>query len=453
VNEPLAAASGDAGAHREARNRRLTRNIAAGLAGRAANTLLALATVPLLVKLLGAERYGIYVTITAAMGWIQLGILGVGKGLVNTLVAAHARGDEEEARRYLWSFWAGLGAIVLATGAVAAAAFPLVPWSAIFPASAGVAAGEVSRTVALAIGFTLLALALSPLGYVFSAYQDERKSTVWTVARNAATLGALAVVLATRSSMPRVALAVGLATVGANLASVAWLLARDKPFLRPRAGDVRMDHLRRAVAASASFFALDLAAILAYQTDKLLVIQFAGAGAVARFELASLAFILAQSIFGVVLMPMWPALGEAVRRGDHGWAQAALARLTRGSTLGMAAVLAAAVAAGPLAIRIWTGNSDVVPGRWLLLAVGLYYLVRTFTECHTIVLYSLDRQREIFPAMLANGLLVVGLGILLGRAYGVLGVAASNVLAFALTQAILVPLRARRHLARLGEGT
>jgi O-antigen/teichoic acid export membrane protein len=119
----------------------------------------------------------------------------------------------------------------------------------------------------------------------------------------------------------------------------------------------------------------------------------------------------------------------------------------------MAAVLAAAVAAGPLAIRIWTGNSDVVPGRWLLLAVGLYYLVRTFTECHTIVLYSLDRQREIFPAMLANGLLVVGLGFLLGRAYGVLGVAASNVLAFALTQAILVPLRARRHLARLGGGT
>jgi O-antigen/teichoic acid export membrane protein len=113
----------------------------------------------------------------------------------------------------------------------------------------------------------------------------------------------------------------------------------------------------------------------------------------------------------------------------------------------MAAVVVILVAAGPLAIRLWTGNPDVVPGRWLLLAVGGYYLVRTFTECFTIVLYGLDRQRELFPAVLANGVLVVGLGILLGRPFGVLGVAASNVLAFALTQGIWVPLRARAHLA------
>jgi O-antigen/teichoic acid export membrane protein len=436
--------------HRSERNRRLSRNVAFGLAGRAANALIALATVPLLVGLLGAERYGLYVTVTAAMGWIQLGILGIGKGLVNTLVAAHARGDEADARCSLWSFWAGLAGIVAGTGAALAAVFSLVPWARVFPAPVGVATGEVSRTVAVAAAFTLLALVLSPISYVFTAYQDERKSTLWAVVRNGATLAALgAVWLSARASMPRVALAVGVATLVANLASLAWLLARDKPFLRPRTGDVRADHLRRAMAASLSFFAIDLAAILAYQTDKLLVLQLDGARPVAEFELASVGFLLAQSVFGVVLLPMWPALGEAVRRGDHAWARTALARLVRWSTLGMAAVVAVLVAVGPFAIRLWTGNPDVVPGRWLLLAVGAYYLVRTFTECFTIVLYGLDRQRELFPAVLANGVLVVGLGILLGRPFGVLGVAVSNVLAFALTQAIWVPWRARRHLARL----
>ncbi len=436
--------------HRRERNRRLTLNVAFGIAGRVANAVLALATVPVLLRLLGAERYGLYVTITAAMGWFQLGILGVGKGLVNTLVAAHARGDEAEARRYLWSFWAGLAGVVAATGLLAAAAFPFVPWGSIFPPPPGVPVGEVVRTVAVAIAFTLLALALSPLGYVFSAYQDERKSTVWTVVRNAATLGAILVVVGTGSSMPRVAAAVGLATLAANAAAVAWLLARDKPFLRPRAGDVRRDLLARAVAASAAFFAIDLAGIMVYQTDKLLILQFAGARAVAQFEMASVGFLLAQSIFGVVLLPMWPALGEAVSRGDHAWARGALARLVRGSALGMTAVLALGVVTGPLAIRIWTGNAAVVPSRLLLTLVGLYYAVRSFTECHTIALFVLDRQREMFRVMLGNGLLVVALGIVFGRIWGVSGVALSNVLAYALTQGLFVPLLARRHLAALG---
>jgi O-antigen/teichoic acid export membrane protein len=449
TSEPVAAAGDEGDPHREARNRKLTRNVAVGLAGRVANVLLALATVPLLLKLLGTEGYGIYVTITAAMAFIQLGIVGAGKGLVNTLVAAHARGDEVEARRTLWSFWAGLGAVALAMGALAAAAFPLVPWSAVFPAAGGIAAGEISRTVGIAIAFTLVALVFSPVGYVLSAYQDERKSTVWTVIRNAATLAAVSLVWVTGPSMSRVALATGLATTGANLAAMGWLLARNKPFLRPRRGDVHWDHLSRSLGPTLTFFAIDVSALLAYQTDKLLILHFAGATAVAAFELASIPFLLAQSVFGVVLMPMWPALGDAVRRGDQSWARIALARLARWSTLGMAGFVLLAAAVGPEAIRLWTGSGDAAPGRALLVLVGTYYAVRTFTECHTIVLFSLDRQRELVPSIAANGVLTVALGIVLGRAYGILGVVVATVIALAVTQAVAVPRRARRHLAAL----
>ena len=435
--------------HRVERNRRLSRNVRVGIAGRAANALLALATVPILIRLLGAERYGIYVTITVVLGWIQLGIFGTGKGLVNTLIGAHARGDEAEARRSLWSFWAGLAAVVGGVGLLAAAVFPFIPWTVVFPLPAGITERELSATIALSLVFTLLALALSPVTYVFSAYQDDHKATAFSVVRNGATLAALGAVFAAGASMPRVALAVGSANLAASLGGVVWLLARDKPFLRARAGDVRWDHLRRAVGPTLTFFTIDAAALLAYQADKLLILQFAGARAVAAFEMASIPFLLAQSVFGVVLQPMWPALGDAVRRGDESWARGALGRLARWSTLGMLGVTALAVAAGPAAIRIWAGTPEVVPARTLLALVGAYYVVRTFTECHTIVLFSLDRQREMVLAVIANGVLTVALGIALGRAYGLPGVALSNVLALTATQAIAVPMRARRRLAAL----
>lgn len=424
-------------------------NVALGLAGGGANALVTVVTVPILLQLLGANRYGLYVTVTAAMGWLQLGILGVGKGLVNTLVAAHARGDETEARRFLWSFWAGLAGVIAATGVLAGVAFPFVPWGSIFPPPPGISSEEVVETVAMATIFTLLALALSPLAYVYSAYQENRKSSVLTVVRNTAILGGLAALLGTSSSMPRVVAAVGFATLAVNGAALVWLIVKDKPFLRPQKGDVTADHMVRAIAAGGTFFVIDLAGIMVYQTDKLLILQFSGATSVVEFELASYGFLLAQSVFGVIIMPMWPALGEAVKRGDHSWARRALARLVRGSVFGTTAVLVIGVLAGPFAIRLWTGDAAVVPSRLLLGLVGLYYLVRAFTECYTIALFVVDRQRLLFPVLVANGILTVGLGIVLGRPFGVLGVAASNVVAYACTQGIVVPLLARRYFRQL----
>jgi O-antigen/teichoic acid export membrane protein len=439
----------DLEAHRDERDRRLTRNITVGIGARAASALVALVAVPLLLRVLGVERYGIYVTITAVMGWIQLGVLGFGKGLVNTLVAAQVSGDEALARSHVWSFWVGLAGLVATLAVALAAVFPFVPWAAVFGLPAGVGQGEIETTVAVAAGFTLLALALSPVGFVFTAYQEERVGAVWLAIRNLATLPALAAVWALGGGMPAVAIAAGAAALVVNLASLAWLLGAHRPDLRPRRGDVQRAHLVRALGASLMFFALDLATVLAYQTDKLLILQFAGSTSVARFEMASLVFLLAQSVFGVFLLPAWPALGEALGRGDHPWARRLLRRFSRGTAAGLGAVIALAVAVGPPAIRWWAGHPDVVPDRAVILLVGLFFLARSWTECHSIVLYSLDRQRDLILPTLANGVAFVLLAVVLGRSFGLLGVVVANVAAFAGTQALLVPWLVRR---RLGTG-
>lgn len=403
-------------------------------------------TVPLLLRVLGVERYGVYVTVTAVMAWIQIGILGFGKGLVNALVAAQVSGDDALARRYVWSFWVGLAGLVAGLGAVAAAAFPFVPWAAVFRLSAAVPPREIDATVAIAVTFTLVSLALSPVGFVFTAYQEERIGAIWLALRNLATLPALAAVWALGGGMPAVAVAAGASSLAVNLASVAWLLGAHRPALRPRRGDVRREHLERALAASLTFFALDLATVLVYQTDKLLILRFAGSVAVARFEMASLVFLLAQSLFGVFLLPMWPALGEALRRGDHTWARGVLRRFSRGTAAGMGAVVAIAALAAPPLIGWWTGHPEVVPGRGVIVLVGLFYLVRSWVECHSIVLYSLDRQRDLILPTIANGVAFLVLAVALGRTAGLTGVVVANLAAIAVTQAVLVPWLLRRRL-------
>lgn len=434
--------------HRVSRNRRLGLNLRVGFAVRVLNSVIQLALVALLLRVLGSERYGLFVTITSVAAWLQLGMLGAGKGLINAMVEARSNDDHDLARRSMLSLWSGLLLLVAVLGMVAAVVLPQIRWSAVFPAQT-VGEAELARTVGLAAAFALVALALSPLGFVLSAHQEDAKGAGLLLARNAATLLAAGLMLEVGSrSMSALTLAIGIGTTVVGAGGVFWLFGIDKPRLRPRAGDVRAALVVRTLRASGTFLALDLAGVLAYQLDRLLVLRTAGAESVTRFELATVLFLLAQSVFGVALMPLWPALGEAYRREDFGWVRRTFSRLVWWSVCGMAAVVVLGVVVGPWAISLWTGRTDVVPDRVLLLTIGCHFVLRTFADCHVVLLYSRNRQGAMLLPVFLNGFLLLVLGLALGRLWGVWGVALANLLAFALTQGWWAPLLGGRELAR-----
>src|SRR5215813_14862823 len=93
-------------------------------------------SVPLTVHYLGAERYGVWLTISSLMLWVALTDFGLtGNALVNVLSEAVGRDDLESARQYAASaFWA-LVTIALVLGLVFMAAFHSIPWRAVFRVS------------------------------------------------------------------------------------------------------------------------------------------------------------------------------------------------------------------------------------------------------------------------------------------------------------------------------
>lgn len=437
--EPLIAEAG-ADRHRSLRNRNLTANIVFGLLGRVSSSAISLLLVPLLINFLGVDRYGVYMTITAVTGWIGIGTLGLGKGLNNAVIEAHSRGDEAAARRNIASLWAGLGALMLVTAVVLGTAFPFVPWASIFPSN--LPESELKLTVLVTFSLTIVGLFLSPVFVIFSAYQNERKSTVFSVTRNATGLLAIGIAVALGTGMAGYALVAGLLATGVNVAAAGYLLFWDRPHLRPRRGDASLTLVKAVLVPSLTFFFIDLAAILAFQIDKFLVLQFTTAADVARFDLASRLFLLAFSVYQIVLGPLWPALGDALGRGDRPWARRLLRRTATLAATLMGMLTIGSLAFGDVALRIWTLRADSSPGWRVFLPLGLYFIARAVTDCHSVTLFALNRQREVLFSAVAHGILCLVLGIVLGRSYGMVGVAWSNALSFLATSAWWVPIRA-----------
>src|SRR5271163_2770899 len=96
---------------------------------RALNILISFLSVPLTVHYLGAERYGVWLTISSLITWMSMTDFGLaGNALVNVLAEASGREDRTAAQHYTASsFWALPGVSALAE-VISVASFRYIPW-------------------------------------------------------------------------------------------------------------------------------------------------------------------------------------------------------------------------------------------------------------------------------------------------------------------------------------
>ena len=425
------------------------RNVIAGGAGKFISGLLTFISVPLLLKILGRDGYGLFVSITAVAGWAGLGMFGIGKGLMNVLIESRTRDDVVHARRMVASLWLGLLIILGALALGLASIFSVVPWNAVFAINNAVLGHKVKTAVALTMASMLINLLLSPTSTIQSAYQEETKGASWAVIRSAANLAAILTAWRLGLHIVGVSLLTGVGSVAVSIAYVWWMFAVDKPFLMPRWGDPSVSFFFKVLPDSFSFFLIDIAAVLAFQFDKFVLLHYGGPGQVARFEVATRPFLLASMSLGLLLTPLWPAIGEAVHRGDPRWAKKVVLKVAYSSAALMAVLALVMVAAGGLIVRLWTGRTDVTPGALLFGMIGAYFVVKAWTDTQTVVLYGLGGQRRMLWVALIHGATTLVLSLVLGRLYGIYGVASASLLGFLLTASWYVTLQTKRTLDSL----
>ena len=171
---------------------------------KALTILIGFVSVPLTVHYLGAERYGVWLTISSLLTWLALTDFGIaGNALVNVIAEADGRDDRQAAREYAASaFWA-LVALSTAIGMSLAFTFRWIPWRSIFRVSMDVSTQELHLACALTLLVFALNLPLNMLNSIYSAYQDGFMSNMWGMASNVIALAGLIVVSRFRGVCPR----------------------------------------------------------------------------------------------------------------------------------------------------------------------------------------------------------------------------------------------------------
>ncbi len=409
--------------HRAERQRRLVLSIGSALLTRPLSLLIPLITLPLFLRYLGNEGYGLYEALGALAMWLGQSTFGIGMGLMNKLTACHVSGDRTEARTFVSTvffaevFIAGAGVLIIC------AVTPWLPWKRMFPVSDPALASQI-RSAALAIGITMLVGAMVDTpSAIYSAYQELYTNNLWDGGIRILILVASFAVVHTRSGIIGVVLVINGVPILLRIINMIWLLGWHKPWLRPAISLFRWSYLNSTLSQGIIFFCLNASLLAIYQSDKLVIGLVLSASKVTAYALLGRLFLVAYGVFMMVLAPLWPAYGEAVRRNDLSWVRRHVSlTLALGITLilGFGALM---LLRGNWIVRIWTHGQPVVISKSLVLAFTGMFLARAWVDCRSAVLNSAEVLKPQVWVFVFHAMLNLGLAIPAAKIFGVEGVA------------------------------
>ncbi len=410
------------------RYKRIASAVVSGGAARVLSSLLTLISLPLAVRYLGAERYGVWATVVSVAVWVNLLDLGIAYSLTNVVSQAYAHNDRAEAvRGFSNALAVTLGAVML-TGGVFFLFWQRVNWVAVLNAAPALQ-HEVRTTILVAGILMLVGLPLNLASKVFAGYQELHTYNKSLALGSVCSLVGLAVGVWLRVSMPVLFLLFygSLTTVAA--ATLFWLVLWHKPWLRPRLEFLDRNTALGLLSTGWSFLLIQAAAIVVFSTDNIIVSHYLGAAEVTPYSITWRVVGLGAVLQALVFPALWPAYAEAQARGDVAWIRRTFSMVMRATialNLAWAAVL---VVFGRMAIRVWAGPAGVPPFS-LLLAMALWSMIAGFATAESCLLGALNRTRVQAVASAIAAISNVALSIFLVTRLGSLGVILATIISY-----------------------
>jgi O-antigen/teichoic acid export membrane protein len=434
------------------RYRRAMITAASSYAARAVSLATSLITIPLTLKYLGSERYGLWMVLTSIIGVMGFADLGIGNGLMNAVAEADGRDDRKLAGEYVSSGFFLLLLVSAGLALLGGVAYPLIPWPRVFNVSSPIVAAEGAKAFAVLFGWLLLNIPLGVVTRIQFGLQRGYVSQSVAACGSLISLAGVLIAIYLKAGLP---LLVFSSTAGSIVAFLlnGLLLSRSHPWLMPKRRLARMRSASKLFRLGLLFFVLQTAAAIGFNTDNIVIAQLLGAVAVTGYAVPQKLFNYVSLFLMFGLVPLWPAYSEAIARGDFDWAKRTLRR-SMVTSFTIAAVLNLfLVVAGPLILRHWVGNS-VQPSRSLLWLLGVWGVIAAISAPMSVFIKGSAGVLLKFQAAMAVVMagMNIALSIFFTRRVGIPGVVLGSVISQ--TAAVLIPtlFLLRRHLRHM-EGT
>jgi O-antigen/teichoic acid export membrane protein len=433
--------------HRERRARGLFQGTASALIARVLAIFISVISVPLTIGYLGGERYGAWVTIVSVITFLGITDFGLAASLTNALGKAQAEDAHGVGQRLVSSALLMLSLIAISILIVGNALAPHIA-ALLFPSlQSPVARAEIVPAVMIALSIFALNLPLLITSRVLAAYQESALANLWNMAGSLGNLVALLAVIWFRGGLPWLVFGCFGLGLAANLACAVWLFGFHKPWLRPKVASIDPAFMRTLFSDGWKFFVIGAGWMVNWQTDNMVIAHFLGASQVTPYAVTFSLFAIATGLQTLAYPNLWPAYTEAYAQRDYDWIRKTLRSNFKFSLFTTTAIVGFLTIFGGEIIRLWAGAAAVPPFS-VIIWMALWRLMLSTLLAGSCLLNATGHLKGMTVYGTVTAVLNLTLSILLARIYGITGVIAATVIAFAVANYLPTFLEVRSVLRK-----
>jgi O-antigen/teichoic acid export membrane protein len=352
-----------------------------------------------MIKYLGNEKYGIWSTLLSIISWITLFDIGIGNGLRNKVSEAMAKNRIDDAQKYITAAYISIGGIVLVMLSVFFLASHFISWQSFFNTTS-VSNDELSIVLNISVGFLFINFWLSLINQIFNGMQ---KSSLVVLNQFLSSFFALCAVYFLysfeESSLVKLTFVYGFSLVVTNMILSIWFFKQNYN-LFPKLSLFSKLYTSTIFSLGYKFFIIQIAAIIIFTTDKMLIAQLFGPQSVASYDVVFKLFSIITVIHSLILGPLWSAYSDAFHREEYLWISKTIQKQLK-IALVLAFISVALIFLSQAIIDVWIGNDLHVDNK-LVVSMGIYSIILVFGNTITFVLNGTNKlNAQVLTSIIA----------------------------------------------------
>jgi O-antigen/teichoic acid export membrane protein len=384
--------------------------------------------VPLTINYIDPTRYGIWITLSSVIAWFGFFDIGLGNGLRNRFAEALANGQHELAKVYVSTTYAIL---FILTGSALFLFYlinPFIDWNAILNAEQNIIARNELSILALVV-FTFFSLQFVFKLIVTILMADQRPAVAALFDLFAKIIALILIVFLIRTtsgSLLYLGIAMSISPVLVLFVANFWFFSGRYKMYKPSIKSVDFSKAGNLFNLGVKFFSIQIAAILLYQTNNIIIAQLFGPEQVTPYNVAFKYFSVLMMGFTIVNTPFWSAFTEAWGKQETLWIKNIMRKLFMlwGGLLVMGLIM---LVCSQRAYSIWIGDTITI-NYTISALVCAWTLLNAWNGIFGNFLNGLGKVKLQMCLGLSAALLNIPLSIYLGTKIGIEGVLFANII-------------------------
>lgn len=397
------------------------KNIVGSLFVKGCSIIISLLIVPLTLGYVSSDLYGIWLTLSSIIMWLNFFDIGFTLGLKNKLTEAIALGDMQRGKVLVSTTYFMMIAIFIPLCILLEVIIPHINWASFLNVT-GNYNPDIIKTLHILAACLCVQMIVNVLTAVLAAYQKVALSSAFPVIGNFISL--FIILLLTKYCPPSLSLlALAVSTIPIFVIIIASFILFSSSFkaVAPSWDFIKKKHIKDLFNLGSKFFLIQAQIVVLYQCTNILISNLSGPSDVTSYNIAYKYITISMMILTIIMAPLWPAFTEAYTKNDYSWMKNVYNKMCK-LWGGLTVIVILMIIVSPIVYQLWIGEKAHVPLIMTVL-IGIYTIVHSWDIIQVNMINGVGAIK-LQTYMTLIGLIVhIPLSLFLGRyvsCYGVI---------------------------------